>query len=49
MSPNTKDIATPSDETKTHDVREEKAKPGAAWRANEEHVLPENRMPLVGG
>ncbi|XP_006457967.1 hypothetical protein AGABI2DRAFT_199095 [Agaricus bisporus var. bisporus H97] len=36
-----------SNEAKTHNGREEKAKPGATWKANEEHILPENRLPLV--
>lgn len=38
-----------SNEAKMHNAREEKAKPGAAWKDNEEHVLPQNRMPLVSG
>jgi hypothetical protein len=36
-----------ANEAKAHNGREEKAKPGASWKANEEHVLPQNRMPLV--
>lgn len=48
MSSNIKDMATTSNEAKTHNGREEKAKPGATWKANEEHILPENRLPLVG-
>ena len=27
--------------------KEDKAKPGAHWKLNEEHVLPKNNIPLV--
>lgn len=28
-------------------VDEKKAKPGEAWKANEEHIVPHNNIPLV--
>ena len=31
----------------TAPVQTHKQKPGAAWKANEQHVLPENRLWLV--
>lgn len=49
MSYNAKDAAS---QDLNHNVgvrkmKEEKSKPGASWKANEEHVLPENRLSLV--
>ncbi|KAK7686305.1 hypothetical protein QCA50_010529 [Cerrena zonata] len=37
-------VADPSTEMP---VGEKKAKPGQAWKANEEHVVPHNNLPLV--
>ena len=36
-----------SDPTPADTGVEKKAKPGASWKANEEHVLPPNNIPVV--
>lgn len=41
------DIVHKKNEPEAQNSKAEKAKPGASWRANEEHVLPENRLSLV--
>lgn len=41
------DVVQKKNEPEAQNSKAEKAKPGASWRANEEHVLPENRLSLV--
>lgn len=40
-------VPTTDSESPLQDAPTKKAKPGAAWKSNETHVLPKNRLPIV--
>lgn len=43
----TDEIETKGIESDKPTTKRQKTKPGASWKANEQHVLPKNKMPFV--